>query len=533
MIFLLIILLFYIVSPKVFYLSDIRHPISKCEIDFLNKNNSISHYSLNNIMGSVIITSDPFGDNLILKIFLSRYFNDDNQETNEILSSCELCRLNNSFCNKKINIIFSQDVLINFRISVKREGYGNFNSDIENLKTKFRLSSSSFGNDLTSTIITIPLDQLLSFNNDSINELTCDDNLDIVFQLIVSTKNLTLQRDFILVPFDIENLHNNKLCIPNEEYLSLYDCTQSNVYRVIKYKIENCLIPKKKTVIKNDDIDNFLKNSLGIFNDSEKCSINNNFYYDSLFFHNKLNKDLLDFKICNETIKSIFEKSIYDEINLIHCETLISDCDVDYEKKIIKKSILLKPFYRLLKQTIITLLNYMDCLSKNNTRIIEIDKLLYRSIGILKNSCYFKNYFDIDLEEYQNSYNNIINFNNKGNDHCSVCDHNNSLLNLIKCKDQLFYCKFIIENFDNYSKVELTYWYNHEIYHLKGNDNIVNNTEYRFGEIFGLFLDESQFGIEATILFLFLFIIGIISIILIISLISQKLTLKIIENRNK
>jgi len=525
-------ILIYIVSTKVFYLSDIRHSIPKCEIDVLNKNNKISHYYLNNIMGSVIIMNDLFANNLILKIFLSRYFIDDNTESNELLSSCELCRLNSSYCNNKINIIFSQDVLVNFRISVKREGYGDFTSDIENLKTKYRLTASSFGNDLTSSIITIPLDQLLSFNNDSINELKCENNLEIIFQLIVSTRNLTLIRDFVLVPFDIDNSYN-LLCIPGEEYLSRYDCSQSNVYRVIKYKIGNCLIPKKKTIMKNDDLDRFLNNSLGIFNDSDNCSINNHIYHDSLFYHNKLNKDFLNYVICNESIRSLFEKSIFDEPNLLQCENLISDCDESYEKVIIKKSILLKPYYRLVKETIIMLLNYMRCLSKTNTRITEIDKLLYHSISILKNSCYFKKSFELDLEEYHNIYNNLIHFNNKGKNSCIVCNHNNSLLNSIKCKEHFFYCRDVIDSFNNYSKSELISWFNREINHLKGNDTIIDNTEYRFSEIFKLFLDETQFGVEGTILFLFLLIIGIISLILIISLISQQIALKMINNRNK
>jgi len=521
-----------LVSSKVFYLSDIKYPIPKCEID-VYQNNSIIHYSLNNIMGSIDIRNDPFVNNLIVKIYLSRYFNKDMiEESNDKLSSCGLCHLNSSFC-KKPNLIFSQDVLVNFRISGKREAYGSFQSDIDNLKTKYRLTSNiGKFQDLTFASLNIPMDELLLFNNDTIDELSCEDNLEIIFQLIVSTKNISILRDFVLVPVDLiqERVNSfNILCIPGEEYLSNYDCSQSNVYRVIKYKIENCLIPKKRTIqIESNELDIYLNNSLGYFNDSENCSINDHIYYNNLYMNN--NSLLLQFKWCNETLDSIFKQSIYDDFSLNNCHNLLNDCGEYYKKSSTPALILLKPYYRLYKETIIALLNYLNCLSKNNTRILEIDKMIYHSIGILKNSCYFKNTFELDLDEYSTIYNYLVNFNQNGKDHCIKCS-NTSFLNEIKCREHLFYCRFVIENFQNYTETDLIKWVKNEINHLKMNDT--NESNYQFGQIFSEFLDPGQYGTEATILFLFLLIIFIITLIFISTLIIQFIMLKIIANKFK
>lgn len=553
-----------IIIGKIYYLTDIKYNIPYCDIDFEN-NGKIDHYHLNNILGTLEIKNDPLVQNLILNFYLS-YNLIDNHTINLSLiniTSCELCQINENYCNqsnqiKPGNLIFSNDIYYNFRIILKRSGYGDFISNVENI-TKYKLIDSK---EYIYSSLTIPLETLLNHNNDSQSNINCNDKFEFILHIIVSTHNLTIRRDLILIPIEIiETIDNNLyisqdiynlLCDPYEPLLSNFDCSLSNIYKVNTYKIENCLIPEKRisplnyNLNQTNEFNEILKNLIGIYKDSEQCSIHDDLYYDSLLFNKKIkDKNILNLinniKWCNETWKDILEKSIFDISYIKQCNQIFIDCD--YSDDLIffnynqNSSIQLKPFFRLYKETIISLLNYLNCLSKNNnTRIIDIEKLIHRSIGIIKNSCYFKNGFELDYKNYHLIIYQLYNFNKYGyNNLCKKCN-NDTISNQMKCKEDLFYCQFIHDSFLN-SNDYIDEWYHIENTNLLSGkynqiiDDNENNTDQSFGQNFNLFLEKSQYGIEAAILFTFILFISIFSLIMICCLCCQKCILIILTSK--
>jgi hypothetical protein len=513
---------FFIISNgKFFYLTDNRYPIPDCNIEF-----SSVVYNLKNIMGTIEITNDPLVENLIFNIYLSTFLS-DNLSLN--ISSCGLCQIYQPFCFSPPQFILSQDVYFNFIISVKKYGYGQFYSR-EGLQTKYKLQEG--------IILKIPLETLLNHNNDSITNLSCDDKLEFIIDLIISTNNdSVIQREFVLSPINLIVDSNNDigtdtyniLCINNEEYLTNFDCSQSDVYRVNKYTIENCLIEKPKTI--NHIYDNL------ILPPSNNCSFHDNIYYDSILFNNIPNNFSNDItKICNQSFDYIFKNSIYDENNLYKCEQILIECDYNdyYDNQFYNGSILLKPFYRLYKETIMLLLNYLSCLSKNNTKIMEIEKLLHYSIGILKNSCFFKDTLEIDYKEYQHLIYQLYILNINGKDHCLKCNDFE-----MKCIEEFYFCKYIIDSYKISKKsIESFYESNIEKYlnedsnqdQQEDEDLLQNNTS-PFIEIFKVFLEKNQYNTGSVLLFLFISLIFILIFGMICMLCIQKCIL-IMLNRN-
>lgn len=520
---------FFIISyGKFFYLTDKRYPIPYCEIEY-----SSIKYNLQNIMGTIEITNDPLVENLIFNIYLSTFLSDNNKSSN--ISSCQLCNVYENFCNKTPKFILSQDVFFNFIISVKREGYGIFYSR-ENLESKYLLEDG--------ITLKVPLEKLLNHNNDSIKNLNCNDKLEFLINLIISTNNDSIiKRDFVLSPINliINNDNNfetdtyNILCIHNQEYLSNFDCSQNNVYRVNKYTIENCLLEKKKTI--NHIYDNEIIKSL------DNCSVHDNIYYDSILFNNiqnEFSKDII--KICNQSFDYIFKNSIYDENNLYKCQKILIECGIIDEEDdesinhFYNGSILLKPFYRLYKETMILLLNYLNCLSKNNTMIIEIEKLIHRSIGILKNSCFLKDTLEIDYNEYQLLISQLFNINNNGKDHCLKCNDIE-----MKCKENFYLCKHIIDSYQ-ISHQNIQDWYDLQENNQEeggeregeeGEDDLLKNNTSPFSEIFKLFLEKNQYGTGSILLFLFISLIIILILGMSCMLCIQKIILILVNRKNQ
>src|SRR4029078_12739438 len=129
----IIYLFFYLVTSKLYYLSDIKYPIPYCDID-ITSNKS---YHLNNIMGTIDISNDPLLLNLIIKFYLTN------------ISSCYLCNVDKTshYCNNDsshIELFFTPEVDYNFWITVKKEGDSEFSSQIKNLTTKYKIEDNNY-----------------------------------------------------------------------------------------------------------------------------------------------------------------------------------------------------------------------------------------------------------------------------------------------------------------------------------------------------------------------------------------------------
>lgn len=497
-------LLFTIIVSKIYYLSDIKYPIPYCDSD---------SYHLNNIMGYIDITNDPLLYNLIIKFYLYN------------ISSCDLCRHENErYCNNQSDnrLYFEKDVLYNFRITVKRESYGEFSTLIKNLTTKYFIENDSIE-------LQIPIKTLLHYNNDYGNP-DCNDKFHIILSILAYTD--IRKTVFVLTPVElIKTIDNNYyilntynlLCIPTEEYLSNFDCSQSNIYRVNIYNPENCLIQKNETKY-SDYGNNYIQESfLDKTPSSLTCSVYNHIYYDSRLFNNKKidNFISLDSIICNETWNSVLKRTIYDRNYLFQCNSVLNTCGYNQYKPI-NDLIYLKPFYRLYKEIIIGMFNYLGCLSLNNTRIINIEKLLHRSIGILKASCYFKDDLLGDYEEYNNLIYQLLLFNTNGYGHCMKCN----VSKVTQCNEQVYYCQSIYSNYID-SREYIDNWYQYELNNdIEDPENI---TEY--DRFLRLFLEESQYQNNSTLFLVVILLIFIIIISIIVYLCIIKIVLLIVKKK--
>lgn len=503
-------LLFTLCASKLYYLSDLRYPVPYCTID----NHANKSYRINNIMGSVEIYTDPLLINLIIKIYLNN------------VSSCQLCLHDTVYCTNEsyhVDLSFTQDVNYNFRITVKRDGDNVFSTHIGNLTTKYKIEDKDYSE------LQIPLSTLLRFNNDT-GSVDCNDKFDIILQIMARTEEWG--QAFVLTPVDLlktfdyiyylDNTYN-LLCIPTEEYLSTYDCSQSNIYRVNKYYPDNCLIPKNESLYSNYGND-YIKDLIGLLDLPSGCSIRNHIYYDSLLYHNM---NIGDFNLnviwCNETMISVLKKSIYDQNYLFQCKDVFKS--LGYQSTTIDNFIYLKPFYRLYKEIMIALFNYMKCLSLNNTRVIELinfEKLLHISIGVLKSSCPFKNGFNGDYEQYNNLISRLIIFNTNGINHCTPCITSN-----ISLQDQLHYCQYLYSNYND-SNEYLSHWYEEQ----KENDPIVNQNTTDYDKFFMLFLEGSQYYNNSIILSCVILLLFIFVMFIIIYLCTTKIILYLKKKRS-
>jgi hypothetical protein len=500
----MIYLFFCIVLSKVYYLSDLRYPVPYCDIDFLNG----TTYHINNIMGTIDISNDPVISNLIIKIYLNN------------IASCQLCRLDPIYCTNRssLDLFFAPDVHYNFRITVKRDGDSEFSTNISHLTSKYKIEDDGY------TELQIPLSKLLQFNNDT-GSINCNDKFDIILHIIASTD--IYNNDFVLTPVDllktvdndyyIDNTYN-LLCIPKEEYLSTSDCSLSNVYRVNKYYPDNCLIPK------NESYGNYgyeyIKGAIGLLDYPKGCSIRNHIYYDSLLFHNKtIGNFTLGTLWCNESWISVLKRSIYDQNYLNQCRNIFNTTGFTQ----INDFIYLKPFYRLYKETIIGLFNYIGCLSLNNTRITTIEKLIHRSIGILKSSCDFKEGLSGDEEQYNNITKDILLFNTYGFGHCIPC-----ITSIFSLQDQLHYCQYIYSNYND-SREYIDNWLNYQGQKPTVNDN-QNLTNY--DRFFMLFLEGNQYYSNSILLLCVILLISLFMGFIIIYLCLTKIILYIKKNKS-
>lgn len=537
--YILLFLMVHLMTTRMYYLTDIKYNSPYCAVSNMG-NNSVNNYNITNIMGSIEITNDPLVQSLNFKIYLSVFIDDMLKENvNMNVESCELCNIDAIYCKNGLlrgHLIFSEDVTVNFRVIIKKLGNYGFSHNKDDIVTKYKITSFiKDANNIIYSNIKIPIEDLLSHNNDSYSELSCDSKIDILLHVIVSTNNMTIQRDFVLLPIDIYNSIDNQiyidsyqlLCIPGKELLSSFDCSQSSIYRAIHYELQNCLIPTTKTMNNNDNIfiTNLIKNVTFINDDDDNCSVYNHLYYNTLFYMELIsmsNNIIFNYNWCNESLKDLLTYSFFEKTSIIDCYNYLNmDMDIDINDTI---NIYTKPFYRLYKETIIALLNYANCqFVTNNIRNFDIEKLLYHSIGVLMNSCLWKDTFLMDISDYEITYNKLLKFNLLGTNDCKKCD-----ISFFKPKIT-YYCQSIIDNFDilNNSLIE---WKDNETLSLLNDNqddlNTNDTTKNKYGELFDMILEPYQY-IESNILFTLFLIIGVISsIIVIFSIIKYFIIIK-------
>jgi hypothetical protein len=535
---LLLIIILHIIYGKLYYLSDIKHNVPYCSIESLDEKGNISKYNLTNIMGSVDITNDPLVRSLNFNFYLSLFIDDTFLDHNNMINSCELCHISSFYCNndnkiKKGNLLFSENILINFRVIIKKIGNYGFSHDKEKIITKYKVSSNSFksSDDVIYSNVKVDIDDLLLHNKDNYDSLDCNTKLDILFHVVISTNNMSITRDFILMPIDIYKSIDNKLsqssdnyqllCIPSKEYLSSYDCSQSNIYRVIKYEFENCLIPEKTIIDNNKTKENdneILKLQKDLLNIDigKNCSVYDHMYYNTLLYNNEKTK----FKIfnlnnswCNETWLSVLDKSYFEKDYIKECFNRLG-ISSDYEDSIYyDNNIYLKPFYRFYKETLITYFNYINCNVLTKRKNYKIERLLYKSIGIITNSCMFKEGFNMDIKEYSNIFKEMMTFNLYGDGVCIKC--------YPCCMDEKihYHCKDILQSIEN-NEEYINRWINITKKILSDYNESDDEEKNKFGILFDMILEKDQNGIESNILFALFFIITFISVIVIIYMIN-------------
>jgi hypothetical protein len=308
----------------------------------------------------------------------------------------------------------------------------------------------------------------------------------------------------------------NLLCIPGKEYLSSFDCSQSNTYRAIRYELQNCLIPYKKQVTINKTTDNdkniikFEKESMYITLDN--CTVYDHIYYNAIFYTNE-NKTIKGLGLhnnwCNDTWEYIIKESFYEKNNILYCHTFLGLNDND--DIVNNNNIFLKPYYRFYKETLITFFNYMNCFEVTKVRNYNMERLLYTSISIIQNSCIWKDGFEMDISEYELLFNKMVQFNTMGDKTCIKCS-NDFIKPLIT-----FYCKNVVDNtatFEGY----IEKWEEKTIEELMNftYDETNNTLPNRFGILFDMIMEPSQYGVESDILFTLFFVILFISSIIIV-----------------
>lgn len=581
MVTIIFILFFLSDSTRIFYLTDLKYNSPYCYSNFyhiIDNETYINHYKIPNIMGTVSFSNDPLIDTLNINIYIGKFIEDNNTLSHKIFS-CELCRGDERFCgrenlqnyNVKSNISYnyieygdlfvSQDIDINFRITARRHSsnYDFISINSNALETVYDLYDSSIkkeiinDNGLIYSSIRVPIKELLEHNNDNIMKINCNDSLDIITQLIVSIKDYNkIQKDIILSNIEIRRifedyyqLSSNRICIPQEQLLSNYDCGISNIYKVINYKIQNCLLPDRNFVSKNSYSDysndkslnesnrygdDMISMLMGVKEDFYNCSIHERIYYDYIILNNFslhsslnfLNAGLVKNGFCNISFQELLKKTIIDKYYIDICDYHIRMSDYFIVE--------LNPWYLLYKESIIAYFNYYNCKRKYSTIDLEENfkstkYLIQKSFDILSGSCEWMSTLNIDLEVFNDNIFKLKEFNNKGIENlCNKC----ILTEIIKGEDMVLQLcsklSIILENEGGY------HGWQERIKKEKSDSilnkiNLLNKTLINpfIDHILIEFLEEEEYYKQAPLLLTFILVIFTIICFIFIVFIIQKL----------
>ena len=347
------------IASSIYPMPDTQFTSPKCDV---SNNPSVT---LDNSFGILKMSNDPLGKSITFNFDLGVSL--DQNTGGDGIYSCELCNTSPSLCSvglTKEQIKFATDITSNFKAILVPE-HMDFPSNPMELKAKFKLLTDENGH----TTITVNLEDILAYNIDINDEsLACGKTFKLII-LVVLSIDIPVPKEFVIM---IGNDFNTMPCDYDNPILDALDCLIIKNYRILDYKMDNCIAEDKYYGTR--DLDKEQKRNVG------SCvrpsvywgKIVPSNFWSSNYYNNAM--------LCNESWKDILNRTTVEykvDIERDDC----SDIIIDIEKT--SKSEL---WDILATETITAKLNEkMGAIRDiNNTISRSIDT----AVDILERSCY-------------------------------------------------------------------------------------------------------------------------------------------------